>query len=1194
MRTILILLLALGRLWAQAPDFLADNPGLIMHSEQDWGVLGQNVAAHQDGSEGQPLRIGEISYSRGLGHHANGNITVWLDGRYSAFEAEIGVQPCSGGSVVFRIHADGELRFDSGVLRSGDPPHKVQVALDQAQELRLEAWDAGDGISCDMANWAEARLIPALHPANRGAEAARVDIARFARTVAWDPVRKDGAHASRIEEFRAEDLFPESQLRPNRDGSFTVPVNPSGTGCIGLQWLNRRYLRELGLTFTSPGPTSLTAPTVVEGWFGESVWQGKWEKLDGEFHTQGQRVMFRTGTKRPVQTWKIRWILPALPRDARVRLSATSCANWSDTNLLLQIEDQAGKGHGSVRIVNGEATNDIEGKNGAIRWDLSRVLRQPVRFSRPSSLNSDPTSLQIQLPAGQVAVSVADVLSNECVYLPDFGLFVTRDPSPSTLPEYKRRIAGRTTILEQVRNLPDQTVQQAMARTHHEFQNEGPVLLSLACDNTKFVVERAGGVHFHPGPFEWLAMSRQVDWQPWFKGGWELRPRFGIGPTERITRALEGGWLPMPVTTVIKDGIRYSQRTYVAPLGPHGSAGPFAAHKSVCVVEFLAVNTQAAPAKATLGLSFASPSPTDSSATLESKAQRVLVSTSGRPIAAIDFSDGRATNLTFSPGGLLWEPSLDPGGKAGFSVYLPGEGVRPEEISKLSGAPRLREETKEYWESLLGGAMQVETPEELLNNVIRSSQVRCLIDARSEADGKRVGASIAAMSYGPLESEAHSVIRGMDFMGHDEFARRSLEFFIYRYNTNGFLTTGYTTFGTAWHLWTVGQHYQLARDTNWLRQAAPELVRVCHWVERQLDKTKKLDAFGRPVPESGLMPPGVLADWNSFAFHFAMNAYYAAGLREVGRALEDIRNPEARHIARVAEQLREHTLRAYQWTQARSPAVSLRDGTWIPYYPSQVHSPGRLADFFPGQDAGRSWCYDVELGAHQLGSAGVINPSSREARRMMDHMEDVQFLADGWFDYPARQNLADWFNLGGFSKVQPYYTRNCEVYALQDEVKPFVRSYCNSIAALLNPEVLTFWEHFHHSGAWDKTHETGYFLYQTRTMLVQERGRELWLVPFITDQWLKDGAKLSVTNAPTRFGPVTFRIASHVAQGYIEARVEPPNREPPKAVCLRLRHPEGKPIRAVTLNGRRVQSFEPTRGTVTFKPGRPVTVRAEF
>jgi hypothetical protein len=407
-----------------------------------------------------------------------------------------------------------------------------------------------------------------------------------------------------------------------------------------------------------------------------------------------------------------------------------------------------------------------------------------------------------------------------------------------------------------------------------------------------------------------------------------------------------------------------------------------------------------------------------------------------------------------------------------------------------------------------------------------------------------------------------------------------LDFFIHRYSTNGFLTTGYTTFGTAWHLWMLGEHYQLTRDKAWLRQIAPEIARIGHWIVRQTEKTQKLDAHGKPAPESGLMPPGVLADWNSFAYHFAMNAYYAAALRELGDALGDIGHKDAGFFKRHAAELKANTLRAYAWTQSRAPALALRDGTWIPHYPSQVHSPGKLGDFFPGQDAGRSWCYDVEIGAHQLVPTGVLHPRTREVERMMDHMEDVQFLADGWFDYPAAMNRADWFDLGGFSKVQPYYTRNCEVYALRDDVKPFVRSYFNSIASLLNPEVLTFWEHFRHSGAWDKTHETGYFLHQTRTMLVQERGEDLWLAPFVTDQWLKDGERISVKNAPTRFGKASYEITSRLAQGFIETRVEPPTRERPRQIVLRLRHPEGKPVQSVTVNGKRHSAFDHDQGLV--------------
>jgi hypothetical protein len=232
-------------------------------------------------------------------------------------------------------------------------------------------------------------------------------------------------------------------------------------------------------------------------------------------------------------------------------------------------------------------------------------------------------------------------------------------------------------------------------------------------------------------------------------------------------------------------------------------------------------------------------------------------------------------------------------------------------------------------------------------------------------------------------------------------------------------------------------------------------------------------------------------------------------------------------------------------------------------YPSQVYCPGPSGNFFPGEDGNRSWCYDVELGTHQLVPQGILKPGSREVTEMMDNMEDVQFLSDGWFDYPAEKNHADWFDLGGFSKVQPYYCRNAEIYALEDDVKPFIRSYFNTIATLLNTENLSLWEHFRNSGGWNKTHETGYFLQQTRWMLVMERDDQLWLAPLVTNNWLKDGMVISVGNAPTTFGKVSYRITSHVDKGSIEVVIEPPKRNPPKEIVIRLRHPEGKPIRSV-------------------------------
>ena len=343
------------------------------------------------------------------------------------------------------------------------------------------------------------------------------------------------------------------------------------------------------------------------------------------------------------------------------------------------------------------------------------------------------------------------------------------------------------------------------------------------------------------------------------------------------------------------------------------------------------------------------------------------------------------------------------------------------------------------------------------------------------------------------------------------------------------------------------------------------------------------------------MPPGVAADWNRYAYRFFCDAQYCAGLKAAGRMLADVGEPSAPALLKDAEDYREDLLARVSLDAgpvARRPA-----GRWYLDAGRAGHVAcfGRVDDFFPGEDGNRSWCYGVEVGAHHLAATRILNPAADEVGRHADYLEDVQFLRSGMGDYPEAKNRADPFCFGGFSKVQPYYCRIAEVYALRDDVKPFVRAYFNAIPALLSRENLSFWEHFHNLGGWNKTHETGWFLCQTRAMLVAERGRELWLAPMLTNRWLKDGMKVSVRDAPTRFGKVSYTIRSAVARGEIEATIQPPQREPPARIVIRLRHPEGKPIRSVTVQGKRHDGFDPPSDTISLAPSEgPIVVRAEY
>jgi hypothetical protein len=491
--------------------------------------------------------------------------------------------------------------------------------------------------------------------------------------------------------------------------------------------------------------------------------------------------------------------------------------------------------------------------------------------------------------------------------------------------------------------------------------------------------------------------------------------------------------------------------------------------------------------------------------------------------------------------------------------------------------------TRQYWTNIMAPAMQFDIPEPMVANAIRASQVHCFLAARTKYK-TRIAPWIGSLNYGPLESESQSIIRGMAACGQLEFARRANDYFVSRYNDEGFVTPTYTVMGTGWQLWTLGEFYRLTRDHEWMKRQANEVARVCRWVMLQRSKTVSVGPDGQPAWESGLMPPGAMADWEVFAFYFYMNGYFEAGLEAAGRALTAVGHPDGPRIQAAAADFGRQLARAFRYIQSQAPVVPLRDGSWVPYYPSQLESPGPIEDLFPGEDAGRSWCYDVELGSHHLVPFGVLAPDSREARWMMDHMEDVMFLRSGWHCYPAAQSEADWFNLGGFAKVQPYYARTGEIYALQDEVKPFLRTYFNTFPSLMNGEDLSLWEHFF-NGAFNKTHETGYFLHQSRLLFVMERGDALWLAPFVPASWMKSGQRIAIRQAPTAFGPVAYEVVSRTDLGRIEARVTPPKRNPPNELVLRLRHPEGKLMKSIEVNGRPCATFEPQKEIVRLKPG---------
>jgi hypothetical protein len=1033
------------------------------------------------------------------------------------------------------------------------------------------------------------------------------DIAPFARCCTWDPT-KINYTPNRVGELTMEEIFHGEDLAVNPDGSYTVPGVKNGEKCIGLQWYEYRELESLSVEFSQRSSMPDASRSRVECWIGESEWQGCWIRLPGEIAVLGKRwtipvqidekvakEQFSKVSKWAMMSYfvnplKIRWIFPPSSQSVQVsNIQAFTRSEYDTVGLTLQCK--SGKGEGVITLYNGQMIGDSSGKNSLKQeWKLEKPLKLKVRYCtsnvRPPS---DRTILRIELPSGKFGVAVKDIQENGGVYVPDYGFYVTLTDRPLSLKDYQTtKIAGKKTVLERVRQMPDQSFEQAMENIHCPVQNLGPVMLSLACDNVKYVVERNGTIWYS----DKVGGRKERE-----NGTFHFIPEFGVTKDCLFSRHLYGDWMPIPVHRFSENNVVYEQMTFVAPASRDRAAiNDWLRSAPLLVSKFTIENTSSNKAIASMQLSF-KPNEADS-ASLTQTDNGMMVARNGKILAYANTSSIHSLDIGRINGCLVLRGNIPAHSKETVVVYIPGWDATDAELPLLKKPEDLLADTEAYWKKILLTSMKVELPDKLLGDLITASQVHCLIAARNENEGSLVSPWISSDRYGPLESEAQAVINGMSLLGHEEFARRSLDFFINRYNPDGLLTTGYTLWGVGWHFWTLGNYYQVYCNSGWLQSVAPKLEKASNWIVSQLEKTKRMNSSGEKLPEYGLFPPGVFADWNRFGYMVRPEGEFYAGLNAISKSLGDISYPGGNRFIDKAEEFKENLFRAYHWSQANSPVLKLSNGTWIPYSPSIIGCFGTVADMYPGEDGDRAWGKDVSAGPHHLVPLGLLGQNeSREINWIANDLEDNWFLRAGMGDYSFEEVQKNWFDLGGFYKVQPYYARITELYAFNDDVKPFIRSYFNAIPTLISKENLTFWEHFHNRGGWNKTHETGWFLTQTRTMLVMERGNnELWLAPFVTSHWMEDGMVVGVEQAPTVFGEIDYKITSHVKNDYIEAEIIPPSRKKPDTIVIRIRHPQEKKIKTILVNGHKYGDFDREINIVRLKKfdGEKMIIRAEY
>jgi alpha-galactosidase len=246
---------------------------------QGWGDPHKNQSV-----SGHDLSIGGQTFAHGLGTHAESTLFINLKNGAQTFSASVGVDDEVKGSVAsieFFILGDGKILWQSGVMKAGDAAKNFTINLSGVKTLLLKVGDAGDGISYDHADWADAKfettgdaqvatisspketaiiLTPAISPKPKinGAEIFGVrPNSPFLFTIA--------ATGDRPMVFSASDLPAGLQLDP-QSGRITGSLTHAGKYVVTLRAKNSLGSAKRKFTIIVGDQIALTPPMGWNSW----------------------------------------------------------------------------------------------------------------------------------------------------------------------------------------------------------------------------------------------------------------------------------------------------------------------------------------------------------------------------------------------------------------------------------------------------------------------------------------------------------------------------------------------------------------------------------------------------------------------------------------------------------------------------------------------------------------------------------------------------------------------------------------------------------------------------------------------------------------------------------------------------------------------------------------------------------------
>jgi len=830
-------------------------------------------------------------------------------------------------------------------------------------------------------------------------------------------------------------------------------------------------------------------------------------------------------------------------------------------------------------------TSTVSGKTDGIR--------AAVLCARTKGYNSfDETIVTLRCAGGTFSFAGPDLIKWGHIFIPDLGVIVRKSGDGTTYADAQQ--AWQRSRSENIYTRVAGEAEQTFERAWKDIPAKEPFYIPLGFDGGRqyFGLEPDGSVFCRRN---WLNRIPGKDSKRCLYDGDDIRYRLGFSDAERIERSILDGCLPMVTAAWQRDGVRYRQTAFAVPFEgvPKGDERIYADDTLVLMMRLEIERAGDGDRDAGLSLDVVTKGPEKLAVdnglvfvegTQPRRLRMLVTSTDSAERYSLEAGDNK---VAYTARLTADAPSR--------TLYIAIPYITLTEQSEWSKLRELRygeafEAVRSYWRQRVEQGTQIVTPEPMINDFYKADVSHLLLNTdREVGTSDRYVARVGTFSYGAYSNESCMMVSDLDRRGYHKRAEQALETWLHYqgsvalpgtyashdgvfYGARGYEDGGYNQHH-GFVLWCLGEHYWYTRDAEWLNLAAPKIVKGCEWIIRERRRTIA-QAEQAPIQaiERGLLPAGSLEDIRDWRCWLSNNVYSWWGLDNTAKALADAGLPDGGRLMKEADAYRRDIIAAFTEAMRRSPVVRLRDGSWIPHIPPEVHRRGRTF----------GWITETLEGPIHLIRTGLIEPQDPMAAWIIKDYEDNLYISQQYgYNITGEEFDKYWFSRGGISQ-QANLLCNPIPYLLRDEPKHFLRAYFNAFAVSYFPDTRMMTEHAlpnigDHAGDHYKSSDESNSTYWLRLMFIQERGGELWLGAAIPRYWLADGKTCGVENARTYFGPMSVKYESKLSQGRIEVTLDPPRRNPPKKIYIRFRHPEGKKMTRCEINGQPYKSFDPEK-----------------